>query len=107
MVASFAQRTYFKQFQVYIDRPADYVATDPDGYSPDSATLEFVISTLVLSLAMVTRNWRASKRLLQHEALSCRLWLAVAICSCSISYELYKHEWDPTEHMSHSARMLP
>ncbi|CAF4446361.1 unnamed protein product, partial [Adineta steineri] len=46
-------RTYFKQFQVYIDRPADYVENDPDCYAPDSATLEFVISTLVLSLAMV------------------------------------------------------
>ncbi|UJR26009.1 hypothetical protein I4U23_007355 [Adineta vaga] len=46
-------RKYFKQFQVYIDRPADYIENDSDSYTPDSATLEFVISTLVLSLAMV------------------------------------------------------
>ncbi|CAF5084934.1 unnamed protein product, partial [Rotaria sp. Silwood1] len=46
-------RTYFKQFQIYIDRPADYVENDPDCYAPDTITLEFVISTLVLSLAMV------------------------------------------------------
>ncbi len=46
-------RNYFKQFQIYIDRPVDYVENDPDCYAPDSSTLEFVISTLVLSLAMV------------------------------------------------------
>ncbi|CAF3428235.1 unnamed protein product [Rotaria socialis] len=46
-------RGYFKRFQVYIDRPADYVESDPDSYAPDTMTLEFVLSTLVLSLAMV------------------------------------------------------
>jgi hypothetical protein len=32
------------------------VENDPDSYAPDSSTLEFVISTLVLSLAMVRRR---------------------------------------------------
>lgn len=51
--ASLFQRTYFKQFQIYIDRPSDATDHTADAYIPDSSTLEFVISTLVLSLAMV------------------------------------------------------
>ena len=50
---SLVQRTYFKQFQIYIDRPSDAADNTADAYVPDSSTLEFVISTLVLSLAMV------------------------------------------------------
>jgi hypothetical protein len=50
---SLFQRTYFKQFQVYIDRPSDAADNTADAYVPDSSTLEFVVSTLVLSLAMV------------------------------------------------------
>lgn len=46
-------RTYFKQFQIYIDRAGDQSEVDLDAYAPDTDTLEFVISTLVLSLAMV------------------------------------------------------
>ncbi|CAF0779487.1 unnamed protein product, partial [Didymodactylos carnosus] len=44
-------REYYKQFHQYIDRPVDQV--ENDCCPPDRSTLEFVLSTLVLSLAMV------------------------------------------------------
>ncbi|CAF0874777.1 unnamed protein product [Didymodactylos carnosus] len=44
-------REYYKQFYQYIDHSSDQV--ENDCYPPDRSTLEFVLSTLVLSLAMV------------------------------------------------------